>query len=175
MTLGEACERYFALKVRNRTLAEDRRIATHLKASFGAATPLVEITADRIARYKAARLTVRRGDQALSAAAINRPLALLRHLLKLARRWKVISEMPEIDLEKEPQGRLRWLTPDEATRLLAACRTSKNDVLAGLVEFAIFTGLRRGEALGLTWERVDRSRGVVRLEMTKSGKRREVP
>lgn len=39
----------------------------------------------------------------------------------------------------------------------------------------MFTGLRRGEALGLTWDHVDRSRGVVRLEMTKSGKRREVP
>jgi integrase len=35
--------------------------------------------------------------------------------------------------------------------------------------------LRQGEALGLTWDRVDRSRGVVRLERTKSGRRREVP
>ena len=39
----------------------------------------------------------------------------------------------------------------------------------------MFTGLRQGEALGLTWERVDRSRGVVLLEVTKSGRRREVP
>jgi len=29
--------------------------------------------------------------------------------------------------------------------------------------------------LGLTWERVDVSRGVIRLELTKSGRRREVP
>src|SRR5262249_41517065 len=28
---------------------------------------------------------------------------------------------------------------------------------------------------GLTWDRVDRSRGVVLLEVTKSGRRREVP
>ena len=27
----------------------------------------------------------------------------------------------------------------------------------------------------MTWDRVDRSRGVVRLEVTKSGQRREVP
>ena len=40
---------------------------------------------------------------------------------------------------------------------------------------AIEDGMRRGEVLGLTWERVDRARGVVLLDATKSGKRREVP
>jgi integrase len=34
----------------------------------------------------------------------------------------------------------------------------------------MFTGVRRGEALALTWDRVDRARGVVRLGLTKSGK-----
>ena len=29
--------------------------------------------------------------------------------------------------------------------------------------------------LGLTWDRVDLSRGVIRIEVTKSGRRREVP
>jgi integrase len=45
------------------------------------------------------------------------------------------------------------------------------------VEFALFTGMRRGEVLGLTWERVDRARGVVVLDSTstKSKRRREVP
>ena len=52
---------------------------------------------------------------------------------------------------------------------------SRNAILADIVEFCLFTGLRQSEALGLTWERVDRSRGVVQLEVTKSGKRREVP
>jgi len=43
------------------------------------------------------------------------------------------------------------------------------------VELALFTGMRRGELLELIWERVDRARGVVLLEVTKSGRRREVP
>jgi integrase len=38
----------------------------------------------------------------------------------------------------------------------------------------MFTGVRRGEALGLTWDRVDRSRGVVLLTETKNGRPREV-
>jgi integrase len=85
------------------------------------------------------------------------------------------AEVPEIDLGREPQGRLRWLTPEDAQRLLAACKESRNPVLADLVEFALFTGLRQGEALNLTWDDVDRARGVIRLEITKSGYRREVP
>jgi integrase len=138
----------------------------------------------RIAVGKAKRLaSVRKigeGEAAverrLTAAAVNRPLALLRHLLRLAHEeWEVTDNVPRIRLEKEPQGRLRWLTEDEASRLLAACRNSRNTALADLVEFCLFTGLRQGEALGLTWDRVDRSRGVVRLELTKSGRRREVP
>jgi len=40
---------------------------------------------------------------------------------------------------------------------------------------AINTDLRRAELLGLTWESVDLSRCVLRLEITKSGKRRELP
>ena len=40
---------------------------------------------------------------------------------------------------------------------------------------ALNTGLRLGELLGLNWIYVDLSRGVIRLEITKSGRRREVP
>jgi integrase len=47
--------------------------------------------------------------------------------------------------------------------------------LADLIEFALFTGMRRGEVLRLTWERVDRARGVVLPDVTKNGRRREVP
>jgi hypothetical protein len=50
--------------------------------------------------------------------------------------------VPKIKLEKEPKGKLRWLRPEEATKLLAACSVSKNTALADLVEFTAFTGLR---------------------------------
>jgi integrase len=83
--------------------------------------------------------------------------------------------VPKSRVEKEAQGRLRWLTPEEAARLLSACREAKSPILADLVEFCLFTGARQAEALTLVWERVDRSRGVVLLEETKSGRRREIP
>ncbi len=178
ITLAEAFEWYFKAKARKRSLDEDQRIARHLKAEFGEQTPLAVVTASRISEYKAKRLAIeksRRG-RALSVASINRPLALLRHLLRLAHEeWEVLPAVPRIKLEKEPQGRLRWLTPEEATQLLDACRAQKNPALVDLVELALYTGMRQGELLGLTWGSVDRSRGVVLLERTKSSRRREVP
>ena len=43
--------------------------------------------------------------------------------------------MPHIEMEREKQQRLRWLTPEEADQLLVACRSSRNKILADLVEF----------------------------------------
>jgi hypothetical protein len=60
-------------------------------------------------------------------------LALLRHLLRLAHEeWELLPTLPKIRLEKESQGRLRWLKPEEATNLLSKCRESRNPDLADL-------------------------------------------
>jgi integrase len=178
LTFAQAVERYLAAKARKRTIAEDKRVFERLKRDLGAETPLAEITAGRISEYKGKRLglTSIRTKRELTAASINRPLAALRRLLRTAAtEWEVLASVPKIKLEKEPEGRIRWLEPDEECRLLAACAKAKNKSLARIVTVALETGLRRGELLGLTWDRIDLSRGVIRLEVTKSGRRREVP
>ncbi len=135
----------------------DRRIMAHLKAAFGENTPLTDITSNRISEYKAKRLATKSdrrkdvtgGTVTLSSAAVNRPLTILRHLLRLAHEaWGVLDAVPKIRLEKEPQGRLRWLTQEKATKLLAACRKSRNTALADIVEFALFTGVRKSRGAG---------------------------
>lgn len=128
LTLGEAADRYLSAKVRKRTVAEDRRLLEHLKQVFGADSPLAEITASRISGYKAARLNdvSTRTKRALTAAGINRPLALLRHLLRLAKEeWEVLATVPKVRLEREPQGRIRWLEPEEETRLWPPARSPR--------------------------------------------------
>jgi integrase len=178
VTLGEAVDRYVKAKSRKKSIAADERQLVRFKAYFGADTPLGAITAARISAWKAEQLsaTCPRTKKPFSAAAINRPLAALRHLLKLAyEEWELLRAVPKIRLEKEPQGRIRWLEADEEARLLEACRASRTKHLAQVVTVALETGLRRAELLGLTWDRVDLSRGVIRIETTKSGRRREVP
>lgn len=86
-----------------------------------------------------------------------------------------MKKVPRIRLEKEPEGRLRFLTADGISRLMAACEASAHPELATIVTLAFNTGMRKGEMLGLSWDRVDFSRGVLLLERTKSGRRREVP
>jgi hypothetical protein len=70
-------------------------------------------------------------------------LRLLRHLLRLAyEEWEVLASVPKIRLEKEPQGRVRWLEPDEEARLLTACAKSQNRNLLAIATVALETGLR---------------------------------
>lgn len=176
LTFKAALDRYYLLKGRKKSIREDRRLGTVLLARFGD-VPLSEITAAKISAYKAERLAVTssRLKAPLSPASINRPLAFLRTVLRIAsREWEVLPAVPHIKLEKERRGRERWLMSEEAVRLLDACRAKSPD-LADMVEVAIYTGMRQGEILGLTWPMVDRSRGVVILPETKNGKSREVP
>ncbi len=177
MTLGQAAERYLQVKSRKKSVKEDARILSTLKKEFGE-IPLADLTAARISAYKARRLAITKSKQggALSTASINRPLALLRHLLRLAHEeWEAIAAVPKIRLEKEPQGRVRWLKPEEEQRLLLACRGSSMKHLASFVTVALETGMRKRELFDLDWSQVDFSRGVIMLEFTKSGRRREIP
>ena len=179
MTLQQAIERYTTAKARKKSIASDVKYYLPMfAAAFGGAALLSEITSARIAAWRDAKLAAinPRTGARYAAATINRPLAALRHLLQLAREeWGALTAVPKVRLVDEPEGRIRWLELDEEARLLTACAKSKNRELLGIVIIALETGLRRGELLGLTWDRIDLSRGVLRLEVTKSGKRREVP
>jgi len=178
ITLKEAAGRYLAAKARKKSLETDKLHLAMFRSAWGDDTPLAQITGAKISAWKAERLATvsRRTKELYKPAGVNRPLALLRHMLRLAHEeWELLPSVPKIRLEREAEGRLRWLSQEEIAALLAACQKSKNPELYAAVVIAVNTGLRRAELLGLTWDRVDRSRGVIRLELTKSGRRREVP
>lgn len=74
-------------------------------------------------------------------------------------------------LERRPEapGKTRFLSDEERTRLLDACRASSWDRLYGLVLFALTSGARRSELLGLRWANVDLERGIATLPTSKNG------
>lgn len=78
---------------------------------------------------------------------------------------------PIIERPATPPGRIRWLTIDEADRLITACSAH----LRPLVIFMLYTGARTGEALWLDWRDVELSRAHVSFPKTKNGDARGVP
>jgi len=72
----------------------------------------------------------------------------------------------------EPPGRVKFLDPEERSRLLAACKASKYPRLYALVLMALTSGARQGELLGLKWGHIDFEAGLAYLERTKNGDRR---
>ncbi|MBN2309194.1 MAG: site-specific integrase [Candidatus Hydrogenedentes bacterium] len=111
-------------------------------------------------------------------ATLARYLAVLSHCFTVAvKEWGWAEENPvrKVTKPKEPRGRVRFLSDDDRRKLLKACRESRNPCLYDVVVLALSTGMRRGEIMGLTWDCIDESRGMITLHDTKNGERRGVP
>ena len=107
-------------------------------------------------------------------ATINRELATLKKAFNLARReWEWCTDNPvcRVSMERENNTRDRWLTVDEETHLLNAAAPW----LRELMLFAIHSGMRMGEILGLTWAGVDLFRRTVTVFKSKNGEQRTIP
>ena len=61
----------------------------------------------------------------------------------------------------------RWWAGIEAEVIVPATRD--------IFWFGMYTGMRRGEIVGLSWDRVDLERGIFRVEATKTGEPLELP
>jgi integrase len=146
----------------------------HLRESF-AGVELDQLTASRVRAY----VDGRRQD-GVSPATINRELCVLSSAINYARReweWDIQNPVPGRKL-REPEGRVRWITRDEARELIAVAeREAQAPHLADFIRLALNTGCRKGELLGLEWARVDLQAGLIHLETdhTKTRKRRSVP
>ena len=113
-----------------------------------------------------------------SGATVNRYLAALSAAFGVAvSEWQWVKENPfaRVRREKESQGRTRFLSSDERTALLSACKesTSKNLYLVTLL--ALSTGMRQSEILNLEWDHISFDRNTITLFKTKNKEVRVVP
>lgn len=109
----------------------------------------------------------------LAAAPINRRLALLKRIAKLAyRRWHWLENDlgAKIELLPGEVRRTEWVTLAEARKLVSASRPGK---AREAIRWAVLTGLRSGEIQKL--QPHDIRGGYIYLKDTKSGKPRTVP
>jgi integrase len=103
----------------------------------------------------------------------NRYRARIVAVLNLAKRRKLIAEVPYIEMRAAKPKERRWLTHEEWGRLYAALPSH----LKGPAMVAVQTGLRQANVFGLKWKDVDLGRGhvVVAAANTKAGKSIAVP
>jgi len=137
--------------------------------SFFNETPVSQITPIMINEFK-----LKRRNDEVGTASINRELAVLKNSFnKALREWGWVKDNPvtRIPMEKEPPGRVRYLTDEEFEKLLKACP----EWLRPIVLTARHTGLRKGNILSMKWHQVDLSRRVITIERTKNGERLGIP
>lgn len=104
-----------------------------------------------------------------SNATKNRYLAFVQALLnKAAKDWEYLDGAPKLPRYQEAKKRIRWLTPQEAERLIAALP----DYIAAMVVFSLNTGLRKSNVFDLKWQQIDLKRKVAWFhhDETKSGR-----
>lgn len=162
----EAIVRYLEVKATLKSYPDIRRMCRNLHAYLGDLM-LSQIKGDVI--WSVIQGERKKGN---SVATINRYLATIRNLLHMARdEWQWIDSFPKIRLLSGEVERDRWLTQEEADRLIAVCPPH----LSAIVRFALATGCRAREITGLEWNRVDLDRQTAWLNKTKNGTPRGVP
>ncbi|WP_241254095.1 tyrosine-type recombinase/integrase [Proteus vulgaris] len=188
-TFEECCIRWIREKENKKTLDDDKTKIEYFLTKFSGRA-ISSITADEIyesvscmenrkhrqiweARKEAA---IKKGvepprytPKQVSLSTRSQYLSFIRSLLRAATNdWRWMETCPSIKTNKPLSKRIRWLTKDEASRLIQCMPES----IKPIVTFALATGLRRSNIINLEWQQVDMQRRVawVNPEDAKGGK-----
>ncbi len=177
VTFNEAADLFLAYsEARRKSHENDIFMVKRLKDYFGN-RPLGTLTPDIVEGY----LTQRRkagniafSGKPLSNCTLNRDLGVLKCIMNRAVFNGLLEKNPiqKVRAYRE-ESRDRTLTQEEYQSLLGYCSPR----MTSIIQLAYWTGMRRGEILGLRWEQVDFQNKVVNLEAadTKTQEKREVP
>jgi integrase len=161
------CQKYLAwAKINKRSWQRDWYSIQHLEPVFGKCR-LSDIKPFQVEEYKIDRVNK------VKPATVNREVALFKRVLNIAVEWEIISQNPIADIKmfKEPQVCLRYLTDNEADRLVSVCPIP----FKWIVMTALHTGMRRGEILNLKWRQVYQQEQYLAVEETKNTEVRYIP
>jgi integrase len=158
-----------------RSPERDRWSAKALQPVFTGRT-LKSIGAAQVREYIAGRI-----GEGIAPGTVNKEIGLMSAALNWARReleWEVPNPW-QSRRQREPAGRERWLTQEEARALVLATER-RGERAAHLVDFIVLglnTGMRPGEMLNLEWDRVDLPRCRVEFGALdqKNGRSGQVP
>ena len=171
--LGDLLKRYReeVSPTQKGAITEIRRLDRLLKDPIST-IPLPKLTSHALATFRD-----RRVDDGLRAAQID--LSIIRHCWNIAvKEWGIPLPANPVSEIRVPNGikhRERRLREGEFEKLQEAAKLSQNTYLWPMVQFAIFTAMRRSEILNMRGENVSMRERVAHLIDTKNGDARQVP
>ena len=144
-------------KAKSTSTINKYRIGAHLLPYFGD-TLLSRITPQMVDGYKAMRV-----KEGASPNTINRELANLSHMLKLAVQWRYIDRnvVSSVVKMRVPESPRRFLSQEEIRCLL---KTAEEIYIYPIIVTALHTGMRRSELLNLKWSDIDFGRHTVTVQ-----------
>jgi integrase len=115
----------------------------------------------------------------LAPATVVKIKSIFGRSYELGVRWGIpgCDKNPVRGIETKPlnNARERYVTHEEAARLLAAAKQSKNDQLAAIIGLLLLTGMRVSELLSTKLKDVDLERRSIYVPTSKTGRSRYVP
>jgi integrase len=140
-----------------------RWLAKHLDGKY-----LDEIDTDVVEKIIKAKL------KDAGTTRCNRTTGIISAILNKAhKKWGWLDRVPHIRKFREGGQRLRWLTKEEAVRLLEELPEHAHD----MAMFTLTTGLRESNVTGLEWSQIDMQRRIawIHADQSKNGKVIRVP
>ena len=127
---------------------------------------------EEVDRTLISEISSKRGED-VGSTTVNRYLETIQAVLRKSLEWGWMDQVPHFRKLKGPSKRIRWLTHEEAKRLLAELPQHQAD----LARFALATGLRQRNILDLEWSQVDLKRAIswIHPDQAKGGKAIGVP
>jgi len=154
-TWDDAVQRWLIEKSKKKSLRSDEFTIRWLN-QYLSCVPLADINRGVIANLKTEKIA-----SGVSNATVNRMLALLRSILRVAAsEWDWLPSSPSVKLLREPSRRIRYLSSAQAIRLL----TELPPHLSAMAAFSLATGLRRSNVTGLTWSQIDLKKKLARFD-----------
>ena len=164
LTVGEYLDTWLTGKhaLKPKTMSLYRDFTTNYLVPNLGEIRLLQLRAHHLDRMYA-NIAVGRRGRPLSPSTIRRVHAVLRSALNTAVKRRLLPYSPADHIELAPENPKRpkpW-TLEECQRFL---RDVADDRLANLYHLILFTGMRRGEAIGLRWQDVDLERARLSVE-----------